>query len=238
MLKCFFYCLGFVILMIYGTGCSVIKSSQSASHPLVNEVDRQHKNPPIAQKKQKTQNTIAQNINEKDAIQKTPEITPVKTHHETKALPKTEVTEKTSAKNTVEAKGQAKSLVEEAQKYLGTPYRIGGTTKAGMDCSGLVMTVYLTQGIQLPRISPDQYKFGKPIPMEEIQPGDLMFFSTPSQPHKIGHSAMCVAIEEGKIKFIHAASTGVRYDYLVPGYYLQHYKGACRVLNSNLSINK
>ncbi len=139
---------------------------------------------------------------------------------------------------TIEPKGIAKNLVNEAEKYLGTPYKIGGTTKAGMDCSGLVMTIYKTQGIELPRISPDQYKYGKPLQMHEVQPGDLLFFSTPSRPNQIGHSAMCVAIEDGKIKFIHAASTGVRYDYLVPGYYLTHYKGACRVIDNSLSFSK
>ncbi|GIV43117.1 MAG: hypothetical protein KatS3mg035_0240 [Bacteroidia bacterium] len=238
MLRHCFHYLAFLLLIIYGTGCSVIKNSQNASHPLVNEVDRRTLNSRTTQKKQKTQKTIAQDFNEQKTIPKVQEIPANNIQKENKILPKKELAEKNTIKNSIEAQGQAQKLIEEAQKYLGTPYKLGGTTQAGMDCSGFVMTVFKSQGIQLPRISPDQYKFGKPISIEEIQPGDLMFFSTPSKPHTIGHSAICVAIEEGKIKFIHAASTGVRYDYLLPGYYLKHYKGACRILTPHLSTNK
>ncbi len=239
MLKFVFYFVSIYALIVYGTGCSVIKNSQSSSHPLVHEVERNSTSFSSSKKitPKRTKN-FTENVEKKKSTEKVSEVKIDKKTEELKAIPKVEIVEKNHSKNSIEAKGQAKSLVEEAQKYLGTPYKIGGTTKSGMDCSGLVMTVYQTQGIQLPRISPDQYKFGKSISIDEIQPGDLMFFSTPSKPHQIGHSAMCVAIEDGKIKFIHAASTGVRYDYLVPGYYLTHYKGACRVLDKSMSSSK
>ncbi len=239
MLKFVFYFTFVYIFIIYGTGCSVIKNSQSSSHPLVHEVERNSISFKSSKNKfPKNSKNLVQDVEEKKNIEKVSEVKIAKKTEEITVRPKAEIIEKNHNKNSIEAKGQAKSLVEEAQKYLGTPYKIGGTNKSGMDCSGLVMTVYQTQGIQLPRISPDQYKFGKPISVDEIQPGDLLFFSTPSKPHQIGHSAMCVAIEDGKIKFIHAASTGVRYDYLVPGYYLTHYKGACRVLDKSLSFSK
>ncbi len=234
------YWLLMIGLLIYGTGCSVLKNSQNASHPLVNEVER-NSNFIATTKHKKSKNSkkivlnsvIAENkINnfEENQIE-------IKSENK-KFLHNTELTKEASlTKNTTESEGIVKNLVLEAQKYLGTAYKVGGTSKSGVDCSGLVMVVYQTQGIQLPRISSEQYKFGKPLQIHEIQPGDLLFFSTPSRPNEIGHSAMCVAIEDKKIKFIHAASNGVRYDYLVPGYYLTHYKGACRVLGSNLSLS-
>lgn len=221
-----------IILMIYGTACSVIKSTQNSSHPLVNEVDKGTLWVKKNYSKDKNKKEIIEVKEEKTVSIKTVE----KNTEETKLPEKSnKMIESKEIKNSYVLNGEQKSLIEEAEKYIGTPYKIGGTTKAGMDCSGLVMTIYQKQGIQLPRISPDQYKFGKPLQIHEIQPGDLLFFSTPSRPNQIGHSAMCVAIEDNKIKFIHAASTGVRYDYLVPGYYLTHYKGACRILGKDIS---
>lgn len=224
-----------LFLFLYGTGCSVIKLSQSATHPLVNEIDKNNRSANqlgYAKKSKDTTQPMAVNNHKPQSNFNTSEI------KKESSLKTENLSDKNVTKNSIEPKGIAKNLVEEAEKYLGTPYKIGGTTKLGMDCSGLVMTVYKTQGIQLPRVSPDQYKFGKPISVEQVLPGDLLFFSTPSKPHQIGHSAMCVAIEEGKIKFIHAASTGVRYDYLTPGYYAKHFIGACRVIDKNFTSQK
>lgn len=225
-----------LFLLLYGTGCSVIKQTQSATHPLVNEINKNHHSANQLRLAKKSKDTTTQSMavnNHKP--QSNFETSQIK--KET-SLKTENLSDKNSIPNSIEPKGIAKNLVEEAEKYLGTPYKIGGTSKLGMDCSGLVMTVYKTQGIQLPRVSPDQYKFGKPISVEQVLPGDLLFFSTPSRPNQIGHSAMCVAIEEGKIKFIHAASTGVRYDYLTPGYYAKHFIGACRVIDKSFTSQK
>lgn len=223
------------MILLFGTACSVLNKSQSSTHPLVNEVDRNkivlkqsYKSP----KKSKEQTYSTQ-----QAVKTVPEKNPISENQvnpQITSKPEEKISSKLENRSST-LKEIQKNLIAEAEKYLGTPYKIGGTSVNGIDCSGLVMVVFQKQGIQLPRISLDQYKFGTPLQIHEIEPGDLLFFSTPSQPHQIGHSAMCVDIENGKIKFIHAASTGVRYDYLVPGYYLKHYKGACRVLNNSLS---
>lgn len=66
-------------------------------------------------------------------------------------------------------------VVADAQKYLGVPYVFGGTTAAGLDCSGLVQRVYADLGISLPRVVPDQGAIGQSVPsLADAQPGDLI----------------------------------------------------------------
>jgi len=85
-----------------------------------------------------------------------------------------------------------------AMQYLGVPYVWGGASTAGMDCSGLVMVVYAQLGISLPHFAAAQYGFGTPVPRDQLQPGDLVFFDG------LDH----VGIYVGGGQMIHAPHTG------------------------------
>jgi cell wall-associated NlpC family hydrolase len=85
-----------------------------------------------------------------------------------------------------------------ALRYLGVPYRWGGASPGGFDCSGLVMYVFAQLGISLPHYAAAQYGFGTPVPRDQIQPGDLVFFD--------GLSHVGIAIGNGQM--VHAPHTG------------------------------
>jgi len=118
-------------------------------------------------------------------------------------------------------------VVGEAKKYLGVPYRNGGTTTNGLDCSGLVVTVYERFGVALPRTSHDQSSFGAKVDRSRLEPGDLVFFRT-SGTTRISH----VGIYSGDGQFIHAStrSKRVKYDRLDNKYFKKRYATARRVL--------
>ncbi len=100
--------------------------------------------------------------------------------------------------------GEIDEIIETARKYLGVPHCMGGTTMKCMDCSGLLVTVFARQGIQLPHNSEEQSRYGKKITgMDELKKGDLVFFiRTYNTDHFITHSGIYV----GDNNFIHASS--------------------------------
>ena len=98
-------------------------------------------------------------------------------------------------------------ILSEAEKYLGTPYRFGGTTKDGFDCSGLVCKAFTESKTPLPRRSEDQSKMGKEIAIESVKPGDLLFFATAAK-DKVSHVGIVHEVMNlGEIKFIHASTS-------------------------------
>ncbi len=99
----------------------------------------------------------------------------------------------------------ASELINTAQKYLGTPHRMGGTTKKCMDCSGLLVTTFKTHGINLPHGSEEQARYGKIIyELSQLQRGDLIFFIRSYNTNKfITHSGIYLGNDE----FIHASSS-------------------------------
>jgi cell wall-associated NlpC family hydrolase len=105
--------------------------------------------------------------------------------------------------------------VRVARSYLGVPYRYGGTSRAGFDCSGLVMAVYARLGVQLDHYTGSQWHAGRHVRRSALRPGDLVFFDGSAVP---GH----VGIYAGRGRFIHAPHTGtvVSTDSLAtqPGY--------------------
>lgn len=100
----------------------------------------------------------------------------------------------------------ATSVVETAIDVMGTPYRWGGTTDNGFDCSGLIQYAYGQHGIILPRISRDQLRMGTSVDarVDALRPGDLLGFAI--EGNQISHIGMYV----GNGKFVHSASGGVK----------------------------
>lgn len=118
-------------------------------------------------------------------------------------------------------------IVNYAKQFLGTPYVFGGDDlKRGIDCSGLVQQVYKKFGLSVPRVTYDQIGVGKAIGMNDLQPGDMIFFDYGGRagPDHVG-------IYLGKGKFIEAPKPGtkVRIEDLNSGYYQDSFVGGRRV---------
>ena len=119
-----------------------------------------------------------------------------------------------------------KRLVEQAMTYLGTPYRRGGTSRRGLDCSGLVGAVYGGQGLGMPRTAVEQFAEGVPVAASDLRPGDLVFFR---DTYKRGISHVGIFVGDGR--FLHAAGhrQGVIVSALSRPYYRLRYAGARRL---------
>jgi cell wall-associated NlpC family hydrolase len=115
----------------------------------------------------------------------------------------------------------AGGVVGVAMRYLGTPYVWGGSSPAGFDCSGFVAYVYSQAGVNLPHYSGAQYGYGTPVPRDQLQPGDLVFFDG------LGH----VGIYIGGDQFVHAPHTGdvVKISSMNESWYASTYVGARRI---------
>ncbi|KQR94663.1 hydrolase Nlp/P60 [Chryseobacterium sp. Leaf180] len=122
-------------------------------------------------------------------------------------------------------------LLKDADKYLGAPYKFGGDTSAGFDCSGFALKVFNENDIKLPRRSSDQANTGDDIRVKEIKPGDLLFFAT-SGGTKVSHVGIVHSVERsGEIKFVHAStSKGVIISSLHENYWNKAFLHAKRVL--------
>lgn len=125
-------------------------------------------------------------------------------------------------------------ILDEAYTYLGTPYRYGGMTRRGIDCSAFVLSVFReTAGINLPRVAAAQAKEGERIERENLQKGDLVFFS---HGRGIAHVGIVESVQDGEVKFIHAStSNGVMVSSLNDGYWAPRYRFAKRVIEDDAS---
>lgn len=116
------------------------------------------------------------------------------------------------------------AVVRVAASLVGTRYQFGGADEAGFDCSGLVLYVHERVGLGIPRTAAAQQRAAQPVPLTQLQPGDLVFFS--SDGRRIDH----VGIYSGFGRFIHAPHAGVAVSYaeLASAYYARHLVSAGR----------
>lgn len=120
---------------------------------------------------------------------------------------------------------QTHTVINTAKSYLGTPYRFGGLSQQGIDCSGLVYLSYQSINKQLPRNSQALAQTGRPVPRSQLQPGDLVFFDA-KRGQTINHVGLVVEREGEEIAFIHATtSAGVRIDRLSDPYWETRFLG-------------
>jgi cell wall-associated NlpC family hydrolase len=119
----------------------------------------------------------------------------------------------------------ASRAAQHAAQMLGKPYRYGGSTPAGFDCSGLVLFSYQKAGIRMPRSTEEQRRASRPVRAENPQPGDLLFFDQEGK--KNSH----VGIYLGRGEFVHAPSSGkqVRTDRMDAPYWRKHLSEVRRV---------
>lgn len=125
------------------------------------------------------------------------------------------------------------AVISTARTYLGTPYKYGGTTRSGMDCSGLLLNSFKAVDVNLPRSSEAQSKVGKEIKkMNDLEPGDLVFFATGRKKDEITHVGLVTDVKSrDNIKFIHSSSSlGVVETNLFAEYYLKRFRVARRVI--------
>lgn len=114
-------------------------------------------------------------------------------------------------------------IVQYAATLRGIPYKFGGTTTAGFDCSGYTQYVFAKFGKNLPRDSYSQFTVGSPVGKNDLKPGDLVFFTT------YAPGASHVGIYAGGGSFLDASDTGVGVNDLTRGYWGARYIGARRI---------
>jgi cell wall-associated NlpC family hydrolase len=111
----------------------------------------------------------------------------------------------TAAQATGGAPNRVSSVVAAAEKFLGTPYKWGGTKPGGFDCSGLLQYVMAEHGVHIPRTTYDQFQTGTKVNPAHLQPGDAVFFNGSDAKNGLpGHVGMYI----GGGKFIEAPHTG------------------------------
>jgi murein DD-endopeptidase len=117
------------------------------------------------------------------------------------------------------------AIAQAAAALVGTPYQFGGADAAGFDCSGLARYVHERVGVAIPRTAAEQQRAARPVPLGQLQPGDLVFFHI--RKRGIDH----VGVYAGDGRFIHAPRAGlaVRYgDLRGGGFYARRVVGAGR----------
>lgn len=128
-------------------------------------------------------------------------------------------------------KNLAVAVIENAQDYEGVRYKFGGTTRKGMDCSGLIYVSFKKENILLPRISRDMAKKGHSVRLSNVKEGDLLFFKTSKSKSTINHVGLVTESKNGSIEFIHATtSKGVITSSLKENYWNSAFVEARRIL--------
>lgn len=128
---------------------------------------------------------------------------------------------------------KAALIINAAKQYDGTPYKLGGENKQGIDCSALTMLSYKSAGITLPRTSNEQSKIGNLVNLDDALPGDLIFFKFKKSKsgNPVNHVGIVSKVEKnGTVYFYHAStSLGVTESSLSESYYRDVYVKIMRV---------
>ena len=128
---------------------------------------------------------------------------------------------------------QIERVIATSQGYLGTPHRLGGTNRQGIDCSGLMVVSFAAVGMDLPRRSRDQARIGQAVNKRDLRPGDLVFFRQGSQ---IDHVGLVTAVQGPEVTFIHTSSSrGVIYSRMSEAYWRSHYVTARRPIHGRVA---
>jgi len=121
-------------------------------------------------------------------------------------------------------KANIDQVVTTAQSFRGTPYRYGGTTRSGMDCSALLFQSFSSIGVTLPRTSTAQSKIGRRVALKGLQKGDMVFFATGKRRREITHAGIVSSSFRGNIQFIHSStSLGVTEDDIKSDYWSKRF---------------
>ncbi len=123
-------------------------------------------------------------------------------------------------------------ILNQATSLLGARYRLGSKGPYTFDCSGFTSYVYGQNNISIGCSSRDQYARNIPIRREEMQPGDLVFFTSPNSGRGVGHVGIILDFDpiNNSFTFIHASSTsGVKISHSTDGNYSRRYIGVRRV---------
>jgi len=127
---------------------------------------------------------------------------------------------------------QVDEVISTARTFMGTPYKYGGTTRSGMDCSALTIHAYKSINLSLPRSAEDQSNVGQKVKEKDLQPGDLVFFATGKRRRQVTHVGLVTDVHRNTVKFIHAStSLGVIETDLAQDYYAKRYRGARRIID-------
>lgn len=137
-----------------------------------------------------------------------------------------------ASKAETNSNSKADKVISTARTFIGTPYKYGGTTRSGMDCSALLLKSFGAVKLDLPRSSAAQSRVGTEVDIHELKPGDLVFFATGNKKKEITHVGLVTDVKsKNNVKFIHASSSvGVVETNLFTEYYQKRFRLARRII--------
>jgi cell wall-associated NlpC family hydrolase len=137
----------------------------------------------------------------------------------------------TTYTKTKDANLKIDKIIDYAKQFEGVKYKYGGTTKKGMDCSGLIYVAFKENDVALPRVSTDMATSGQWVDLKKVKEGDLLFFATKKNSRKINHVGLVTSARLGNVEFIHSTtSKGVITSNLAERYWYFAFVQAKRIL--------